>query len=144
MLEDKGFVLKQSHLQIKTDLNSLPEMLDWFEQFTDGLVPNPLAIQCLLVLTECLTVVVCQAHKNLPPTTPIELELKLFNDCLEMRILERGKSFDSLAHLMAPLTETGEMRTPAIRFPIEVIIDEICYIKLPNNQNGLVMRKKWN
>lgn len=30
--------LKQSHIQVKTDFNAFPEILEWFEQFSDGLI----------------------------------------------------------------------------------------------------------
>lgn len=142
-MEDKEILLKQSHLQVETDLKALSKILDWFEEFNDGILQKQLASQCLLVLAESFISVVQHAHKNLPPKTPIDIELKLFEQYLEIQILEQGISFRSLAPLIAHLIETeegslgGEPVTPAI-------IDELCYIKLSNHRNGLVMRKRLN
>ncbi len=104
-MEDKENVLKQSHLRVETDLKAMPAILDWFEEFTDGLLQKQMVSHCQLALVEYLTSVVRHIHQDLPPTTPIEIELKLLADCLEMRVWERGISFSSLADLLAHLTE---------------------------------------
>lgn len=136
MLEDKGLVLKQSHLQVETDLKTVSAILEWFDQFNDGLVQEPLATQCRLVLTECFTVIVRHAHQDLPPTTPIEIELKLFADYLEIRVWERGISFCSLAHLLAHLTDGRRSLSY-----VPLLIDELCYSRFPDGRNCLVMKK---
>lgn len=142
-MEDQEIVLKQSHLQVETDLNALSEVLDWFEEFNDGLLQNQLAAQCRLVLAESFTSVVQHAHKNFPPTTPIDIELKLFAQYLEIRILEQGISFRSLAPLLVHLIET-EAENRGDKPVTTVIIDELCYRKMSNKRNVLVMRKRLN
>ena len=139
MLEDKELVLKQSHLQVETDLNAFQEIMDWFEQFSNGLVQKQLALQCQLILAESFTVVVRSACESCLATTPIELELKLFADYLEIRILEQGKRFCSLARLISHEAATEGPRV--IRF-VPRLIDELCYICLPDRGNCLVMRKR--
>lgn len=139
MLEDKEHVLKQSHLQVETDFKVVPGILEWFEQFDNGLLPTQFATQCQLALIECFIVVVRQAHKNLPSTTPIKLELKLCADYLEIRILERGMPFCLLAHLIGHLAQTEGDRS--IKY-IPLLIDELCSFRLTDEQNCLVMRKR--
>ena len=46
-----------------------------------------------LIFAEGFTNVVRHAHQNLPPTTLIDLEVKLFDDYLEIRIWDRGQPF---------------------------------------------------
>lgn len=139
MLEDKEYVLKQSHLQVETDFKAVPVILEWFKQFDQGLLPTQFATQCKLALIECFTVVVRKAHNNLPSKTPIELELKLFADYLEIRILERGMPFCLLAHLIGHLAQTEGDKSMKY---IPLLIDEICSFRLTNKQNCLVMRKR--
>lgn len=135
MLEDKELVLKQSHLQVETNFNAFQEVLDWFEQFSNGLVPKKFASECQLILADSFTVVVRSACESCLPTTPIEFELKLFTDYLEIRILQQRQRFCSLARLISP----GEAREGPI---VPSLIDELCYTCLPNRENCLVMRKR--
>lgn len=135
MLEDKELVLKQSHLQVETNFNAFQEVLDWFEQFSKGLVQKQFALQCQLILADSFTMVVRSACESCLPTTPIELELKLFADYLEIRILQQGQHFCSLAQLISP----GAGREGPI---VPSLIDELCYTCLPNRENCLVMRKR--
>ena len=140
MLEDKQRVLKQSHLQVETDPNAVTKIIEWFEQFSDGLVPEQFALQCKLVLAETFTAVVRLARQNLYPTTSTSFELKLFADYLEIRILEPGLPFHLPAHLLEHLAQP-EVDDWDMRFVLR-LIDERCYICLPDGRNYLVMRKR--
>jgi serine/threonine-protein kinase RsbW len=97
-----------------------------------------------LILAESFSKVVLDVHKNLPSTTPIEVELKLSTDYLEIRILEQGKPFYFLAYLMAGIPYAYENNycgfgdTPII----QNLIDELYYITLPEKGNCLIMRKR--
>jgi len=136
MLEDKENVLKQSHLRVETDFKAMSAIVDWFEEFTDGLLQKQMVSQCQLVLAESFTSVVRYAHQDLPPTTPIDIELKLFEQYLEIRFWERGISFSSLAHLLAHLTDGRRSLSY-----VPLLIDELCYSRLPDGRNYLVIRK---
>src|SRR5919199_2327179 len=93
--------LKESRLQVETDLNAVPEVLQWFEQFTSLLLPEQFCGECQLALVEGFTNAVRHAHRDLPRTTPIELELQLFTQYLEMRVWDKGQPFDWQAKLEA-------------------------------------------
>ncbi len=137
--------LKQSRLQVKTDLNTVADVLQWFDQFTQPLLPEKFRWQCQIALVEGFTNVVRHAHQHLPQTTPIELELKLFSQCLEMRIWDRGQAFDLQAKLHAlckeennPLDKEGGR---GLIFMYQ-LTDEVSYERLPDERNCLLLRKR--
>ena len=80
--------LKKSHLQVETDLNAIPEVLQWFEEFNNPLLPQKFYGECQLALIEGFTNTVRHTYQGLPQATPIELELQLFSQYLEMRIIK--------------------------------------------------------
>jgi serine/threonine-protein kinase RsbW len=100
-----NFPLQKIHLQVNTDLKELEQILEWFNQLEPLPIPKTVWFQCQLVLAESFTNAVCHAHKGLPSETPIELEVTVFNDSLEMRIWDYGQPFD----LEAKLSELREI-----------------------------------
>lgn len=98
-----------------------------------------------MALVEAFTNAVRHAHQNLPKTTPIDLEVKLLPNFLEMRIWDRGQPFDFQAKL-----RKGEQNVDSIEKEggrglqfIKKLTDELQYLNLPNHRNCLVMRKKY-
>jgi serine/threonine-protein kinase RsbW len=138
-------VLQESHLQVETDLDAVTEVLEWFEQFTSPLLPPVFCNECQLALIEGFTNAIRHAHHGLPKTTPIELELQLFTQYLEMRIWDRGQPFDWQAKLDAlyhedinPLEKVGGR---GLMF-IKQLMDEVSYVRLSDERNCLLMRKR--
>jgi serine/threonine-protein kinase RsbW len=137
--------LKQSRLQLETDLHGVNEVLQWFDQFTAPVLPQKFRWQCQIALIEGFTNAVRHAHQHLPQTTPVELELKVFADCLEMRVWDQGEPFDLLAKLQAlcqekrdPLEHEGGR---GLIF-MHQLTDELSYERLPDGRNCLLMRKQ--
>ncbi|HBE21616.1 MAG TPA: anti-sigma regulatory factor [Cyanobacteria bacterium UBA11149] len=136
--------LKQSHLQVTTDLNAVAEVLQWFEKLILPQLPDRFWRACQLALVEGFTNAVRHAHRDLPKTTPIELELKVFPQSMEMRIWDRGKPFDLLNKLQSLL---GEQDKDPFRENGRGLIfmskstDELSYERLSDNRNCLFMRK---
>jgi serine/threonine-protein kinase RsbW len=137
--------LKESRLQVETDLNAVPEVLQWFDQFTSPLLPQQFCGECQLALVEGFTNAVRHAHHHLPPTTPVELELHLFPRYLEMRVWDRGEPFDWQAKLKSlcqedidPLEKEGGRGLIFMHH----LTDELSYIRLTDNRNCLLMRKR--
>ncbi|NEQ21359.1 MAG: ATP-binding protein [Microcoleus sp. SIO2G3] len=137
--------IQQSHLQVKTDLTAVTEVLQWFEEFTSSLLPQQLGSECQLALVEGFTNAVRHAHHDLPPTTPIDLELKIFPDFLEMRIWDHGPPFDFQAKLQSlcqeeydPLEKEGGR---GLIF-MKQLTDELSYARLDDDRNCLLMRKR--
>ena len=136
---------RQYHLQVKTELEALKEVLQWFEGLVFPLVPQKMGWQCEVALVEAFTNAVRHAHQNLPQTTPIDLEVKLCPSFLEMRIWDRGQPFDIQAKLRTSEQEASSMEKEGgrgLQF-IKKLTDELQYLNLPNEGNCLVMRKNY-
>ena len=137
--------VKQYHLQVKTELEALKEVLQWFEGFVFPLVPQKMGWQCEVALVEAFTNAVRHAHHDLPKATPIDLEVKLLPNFLEMRIWDRGQPFDIEAKLNKSEREANVMEREGgrgLQF-INKLTDELQYLNLPNHRNCLVMRKNY-
>ncbi|MEL7037169.1 MAG: ATP-binding protein [Cyanobacteria bacterium J06592_8] len=141
---DKMLVVR-SHFQVQTDLNALNEILQWFEKQTSTLLSEDTLYQCKIALTEGFTNAVRHAHRTLSPTTPIDLELTVFSDYIEIRIWDLGQPFD-LEHTLQfvrhlhtdPLAHEGSR---GLLFMHE-LTDELFYIRTDDNRNCLLMRKR--
>jgi len=140
--------LKQDRLQVETDLHAVTKVLQWFEDFTKPILPQPFQSQCQLAFVEGFTNAVRHAHHNLPPTTPIELELKVFPDSLEMRIWDQGPPFDLQAKLQEALDHQKDL-DPLDRIGgrglifMHQLMDEVAYLRVDNVRNCLLMRKRY-
>ena len=141
--------LKQDCLQVETDLEALPEVLKWCEQFISPLLPPTFCWECTTAFIEGFTNAVRHAHKNLPQTTPIELELKLFPQYLEMRIWDQGEPFDLLAQLQEIIEEIRQKKIDPLDMEnhrgllwMDQLMDELAYERLPNQRNCLLLRKR--
>ena len=140
--------VKQYHLQVKTELEALKEVLQWFEGLVFPLIPQKMGWQCEVALVEAFTNAVRHAHHDLPKSTPIDLEVELFPNFLEMRIWDRGKSFDLEEKLRQGEQEANSPKSlekeggRGLQF-IKKLTDELQYLNLPNRRNCLVVRKKY-
>lgn len=137
--------VKQYHLQVKTELEALKDVLQWFEGLVFPLVPQKVGWQCEVALVEAFTNAVRHAHQDLPQGTPIDLEVKLLPNFLEMRIWDQGQPFDIQAKLYKSEQEAGLMEKEGgrgLQF-IKKLTDELQYLNLPNHRNCLVMRKRY-
>ncbi len=86
--------LKKIHLQVNTELTAVNPVIDWYEQLQHLPISKTFLDQCLLMLVEGFTNALRHAHKDLPLETPIELEVIVFNERLEIRIWDYGQPFD--------------------------------------------------
>jgi serine/threonine-protein kinase RsbW len=85
--------LKKIHLQVNTEITAVNPVIDWYEQLEHLPISKTFLDQCLLMLVEGFTNAVRHAHKDLPWETPIELEVIVFNERLEIRIWDYGQPF---------------------------------------------------
>lgn len=92
--QDSDTPLEKIHLQVNSELQALEQVLDWYEQLKNQPIPQQVFQQCQLVLAEGFTNVVRHAHQGLPSETPIELEVTVFKESLEIRIWDYGQPFD--------------------------------------------------
>lgn len=143
---------KQSNLQIKTQLEALEDVLQWFEKIALQHLPEQLYWKCQLALIEGFTNAVRHAHQGLPPTTPIELEINLSANCLEIKVVDRGEPFDLDAEIKARLQEKEDKQNLD---PMELaeggrgllwmyeLMDELSYTRTADRRNCLFMRKQF-
>ena len=86
--------LHRAHLQVKTDLNALDQVREWFEHHAKcDPVPEILWMPCDLALVEGFTNAVRYAHKNKPEAL-IDLEIAIFSEWLEIRVWDFGPPFN--------------------------------------------------
>jgi serine/threonine-protein kinase RsbW len=86
--------LRKNHLQVQTDNNALPQILEWFSQLYEPQVPRQIWLRCELAFAEGFTNVVKHAHKGKPPEVPIDLEVTVSEQSIEIRIWDYGEPFD--------------------------------------------------
>ena len=91
-ISDKA--LQTSNLRVETDIKSLARVLQWDDRLEKRPIPKQIVMQCRLALAEGFTNVVRHAHKSLPSSTPINLEIRVFYNRIELRIWDSGQPFD--------------------------------------------------
>ncbi|EGK90299.1 ATP-binding protein [Microcoleus vaginatus PCC 9802] len=92
-------------LQVNTEIKAVAQVLSWVEQLDTLPIPLVVLHQCKLAVIEGFTNAVRHAHKNLPLETPIELEIMVFNEHLEVKIWDWGEPFDIQAKLKEELPQ---------------------------------------
>jgi serine/threonine-protein kinase RsbW len=130
--------------QVPTDLKALDEVLLWFDQHYQPSIPKKVWLQCQLALAEGFTNAVRHAHKGFSSDVPIEIEVTLSSQCLEMRIWDKGPPFDleqQLQKLDRNLDQwSGGGRGIAI---LHKIADKLTYTRTDDNRNCLLMVKHY-
>jgi serine/threonine-protein kinase RsbW len=91
--------IKKIHLEVKTDLSALAEVLQWYDQLSNLPIPKLVWWKCQLALGEGFTNAVRHAHRGMPLRTPIKLEIRVFKEQLEIKIWDYGQPFDFAAKL---------------------------------------------
>jgi serine/threonine-protein kinase RsbW len=138
--------IKRSRLEVRSDLYALADVLQWLEDEIYSLLPRDRWWQYQTALAEGFTNAVRHAHHDLPESTPIEIEVNVYADYLEILIWDYGSPFDLEAKLKSRYekSEVNEMDREGGRGLIFMhqLTDELCYKRTADNRNCLVMRKK--
>ena len=100
--DDKLLDEQKFSLRVSTDLKQSHQVQVWFDKSCARVIETD-RIRCKLALIEAFTNVVRHAHQDLPRETPIDLEVTLARDRLELRIWDFGPSFDFDSRLRAAL-----------------------------------------
>ena len=92
-------MLERAHLTVSSRLEELSAVQRWFRLLVSRLAVKSPWIdeqfdQLNLALAEGFTNAVRHAHAGLPGSTPIDIELLLRTDQIEIRIFDRGDPFD--------------------------------------------------
>ena len=138
----------RSHFQTQTDLNAVNDVLEWFDRLTQNLHPPELRWKSQIALVEGFTNAVRHAHRGLSSSTPIDLELTLFEGQMELRIWDWGQPFDLDTKLEELLQNCPEdpLDREAGRglILIQKVTDELYYERTIDGQNCLTVRKYFN
>jgi serine/threonine-protein kinase RsbW len=83
----------RSAFRVNGNLKALDQLLHDFNQLYQPWIPQTDWLQCQLALAEGFTNAVRHAHKDLPSEIPIEVEIILTYQNLEIRIWDYGPPF---------------------------------------------------
>ncbi|MDJ0532311.1 MAG: ATP-binding protein [Xenococcaceae cyanobacterium MO_207.B15] len=134
------------HLRVKTKLEALQEVLQWYEELISPRLPEQTGRQCEVALVEAFTNAVRHAHQDLPSNTPIDLEVELYPNCLEMRVWDQGKPFDLQAQLQANqdnVTSLDKEGGRGLQF-IKKLTDDLQYLSNLDYRNCLIIKKRYS
>lgn len=87
-------VAQRYHLLVTTNLEDLILVLQWFNQICQSVLSREILIQSQTALAEAFTNAVRHAHADKTAEVPIELEVYLNTDRLEICIWDSGPEFD--------------------------------------------------
>ena len=101
-------------------------------------------MQSQAALVEGFTNAVCHAHRDLPSDTPIDIEVRLDQSLIELRVWNWGDEFD-LRAFMETLPAELDIEAESGRGLriISNICDQVDYIRLDDQRNCLYMIKRW-
>ncbi|MBD2493778.1 ATP-binding protein [Nostoc sp. FACHB-280] len=130
-------------LKVNTDLNASSEILSWFEQIHQ--TPNidqEIWWQCQTLLIEGFANIVEHAHKNLPKETPIEIEVCLSHQQIDIRILSQGEAFDLEKQLqqVSEFEDNDRERGRGLKI-MSAIADKLSYEPTADNRYCLLISK---
>lgn len=92
-------MLRHKHLVVDSRLEALFKVQRWFKDVCSSLEPEFTWIKHYcdrlnIALTEGFTNAVRHAHASLPPETPIEIDVSLEEDRVDIRIWDEGAPFN--------------------------------------------------
>lgn len=133
---------RKNNLQVKTDLNSLVEILSWFAKLYEPQISKQIWLRCQLALAEGFTNAVRHAHKDRPKEFTIDLEVTISDDRIEMQIWDCGDGFDLKQHLdNMPSMEDNQTGGGRGLQLIQKATDDFSYTQTGDRRNCLFMLK---
>lgn len=137
-------ILHHSQIQTKTGREALKQVLTWFEQFQIDAIPYDVWLQCQLALIEGLTNAIRHAHQGLPEHTPIQIEVALSPQVIDIRIWDQGPGFDLGAALMGKMATTTQDSENGRGLKImHMVADTLTYQSSPGHRNCLHIQKRY-
>ncbi|MGB7417416.1 MAG: anti-sigma regulatory factor [Thermosynechococcaceae cyanobacterium] len=135
-------MLQRNHLQVNSDLKNLSRILDWLNQIDHVSLSELQWLRCQIALAEGFTNAVRHAHQDLPADTPIDIEIKIAPDYVEMYIWDQGPPFD-LAQKLASLPPYADQESERGRgiLIMNQVADQLSYQRFEGVKNYLLMVK---
>jgi serine/threonine-protein kinase RsbW len=134
-----------AQLQVKTDLNELVQVLAWFDRLYKPEISDSFWQQCQLALAEGFTNAVRHAHKGRTSDVPIDLEVKVSSESVEIRIWDYGPPFDlsqTLRDLPPKIDENAEGGR-GLKI-MQDMTDYLSYVRTDDDRNCLLLVKNYN
>lgn len=121
--------------------SALDSVLSWFDRLQQTAIPSLVWLQCKLALAEGFNNAVDHAHKDMPATTEIKVEVVIYVDRLEIKVWDRGHNFD-LEQKLKDLPEQVDTYAPRGRGLklMQAIADQLTYDRY-DDRNCLSMVK---
>ena len=137
-------VLRSIKIEVPSDLKALNRVLIQFNQIYQDFIPVRDWLQCRLALAEGFTNAVRHAHKDLPTSIPIEIEVLLKETAMEIKIWDYGAAFDLKAFIAEKSRQQDDWLASGRGLPIlNKISDCLEYHRTKQDRNCLVIVKKF-
>jgi serine/threonine-protein kinase RsbW len=131
--------------QVDSDLKSLDTVLNYFEQLEPAGIPKKDWLQCQLALAEGFTNAVRHAHRHLSPEVPIEIEIEIAPDRMELRIWDRGPAFDLEGFIEKNAHRDHRFSGHGQGLPIlQKIASKLSYTRTEDQRNCLLIIKQFS
>ncbi|MDQ2097670.1 MAG: ATP-binding protein [Tychonema bourrellyi B0820] len=149
MIEFKGSeklpMFKKADLQVNTGLNGLDQVLSWFSQLYDSRIPISVWIRCQLALAEGFTNAVRHAHNGKPADLPVDIQVAVFAEFVEIKIWDWGDRFDLEAKIKT-ISEKVDLAAPGGRGLklMKDIGDSLSYVRTADGRNCLSIVKNYS
>lgn len=138
-------VLQAIEVEVPGDLQELDRLLLKFNQIHRDFIPNEDWLQCRLALAEGFTNAVRHAHKNIPREVPIQIEVLLRRDSMEIRIWDYGAVFDLQSFIAETARKHGNWLASGRGIPLlNKIADVLDYQRTKHEKNCLLIIKKFS
>ena len=135
--------LLESHLRTNTDLYALAQVLAWFDQFNQPIVPHSVWLQCQLALAEGFTNAVRHAHKDCAKDTAIDILVRASHQSLEIQIWDCGVGFDLEKMLSKLSVEDHQAEGGRGLKLMKQLADTLSYSRTADQRNCLVVIKNY-
>jgi len=136
--------MPKSSFRATTNLSELVQILAWFDAFTQSSLPETTFMECQTLLAEGFTNAVRHAHQSKAIDLPIDIELQLRDQQIEIRIWDYGEPFDLLQKVksLPEKVDTESIGGRGLKL-LEQIADGFSYIRT-DQRNCLMMTKLWS
>ena len=119
-------------------------MLVQFDQIYQDFIPIRDWLQCRLALAEGFTNAVRHAHRNLPPATPIRIEVLLQETAIKIEIWDYGVAFDLEGFIAETSQKHDGWLASGRGIPLlNKISDRLDYYRTEQQQNCLSIVKEF-
>src|SRR5919202_350570 len=137
--------IQSFQLQVPTDFKALDQVLSWFDRLKQPSIPQRTWLECQTALAEGFGNAVDHAHAELSPEPPIDIEVAIFSQTIEIKICDRGSAFDFEKQLQQLPDEIDQMAERGRGLKImQQIADYLSYTRTSDNRNCLLFVKSYS